>query len=154
MHEHGSKRRLAAVDVLASAYRYPTFWEVVLKKVLDEFKTFAMQGNVVDLAVAVVLGAAFGKVVASLVNDILLSIVAMIVGEPTFNGLSFTINGATFGYGNFITEVIAFLAVAAAIFFFVVKPMKMIKAKMKPAEEAGPTHEAQVLALLEKIAAK
>jgi len=91
------------------------------------FKEFIMRGNVVDLAVAVVIGAAFTAVVNSLVSDLLTPIIAAVFGEPDFSDLSFTINDSTFGYGNFINAVIAFLSVAAAVYFFVVVPMNKLK---------------------------
>jgi large conductance mechanosensitive channel len=91
--------------------------------VLQEFKDFILRGNVVDLAVAVVIGAAFGAVVTALVKDIITPIVAAIFGKPDFSALSFTIHKSHFFYGDFINAVITFLSVAAAIFFFVIKPL-------------------------------
>jgi large conductance mechanosensitive channel len=91
--------------------------------VLQEFKDFILRGNVVDLAVAVVIGVAFGAVVTALVKDIITPIVAAIFGKPDFSTLSFTIHKSHFFYGDFINAVITFLSVAAAIFFFVVKPL-------------------------------
>ena len=90
---------------------------------LTEFRTFLLRGNVVDLAVGVVIGAAFGAVVTSLVKNLLTPIVAAFFGSPDFSGLVFTINGSRFLYGEFINALIAFLAIAAAVFFFVVKPV-------------------------------
>jgi large conductance mechanosensitive channel len=90
------------------------------------FRDFVLRGNVVDLAVAVVIGAAFGAVVASLVNDLVMPIVAAIFGQPDFGGLSFTINDAVFRYGAFINAVIAFLLVVGAIYFVVVVPMNKL----------------------------
>ena len=87
----------------------------MLRDLLKEFREFILRGNVIDLAVAVVLGAAFGAVVNSLVKDLLTPLIAMIFGEPDFSALSFTINGSHFNYGAFINAVIAFLSVAAAI---------------------------------------
>jgi large conductance mechanosensitive channel len=92
-------------------------------KVLTGFKEFITRGNVVELAVAVVIGAAFGALVESLVSDLLTPIIAAIVGEPDFSDLSFTINGSRFTYGNFINALIAFISIAAAVYFFVVAPM-------------------------------
>ncbi len=92
-------------------------------KVLIGFKEFVTRGNVVDLAVAVVIGAAFGALVQSMVADLLTPVIAAIIGEPDFSALSFTINGSKFTYGNFINALIAFLSVSAAIYFFVVAPM-------------------------------
>jgi large conductance mechanosensitive channel len=94
---------------------------------LTGFKEFLARGNVVDLAVAVVIGAAFNGVVQSLVKDLLTPLIAAIFGEPDFSALSFTINGSEFGYGNFINALIAFVSVAAAIYFFVVVPLRKMK---------------------------
>ncbi len=98
---------------------------------LKDFKTFLLRGNVVDLAVAVVIGAAFGAVVTALVRDILTPIIALIFGKHDFSALSFTINGSRFLYGDFINYLIAFLSVAAAVFFFVVQPVNALMARRK-----------------------
>ncbi len=92
-------------------------------KMIKGFKDFITRGNVVDLAIAVVIGAAFGAVIASFVADLLTPLIAALFGQPDFSGLSFTINGSRFMYGNFINAVISFLLVAAAIYFVVVAPM-------------------------------
>ena len=97
-----------------------------MSKLLGEFKSFLLRGNVVDLAVAVVLGIAFGAVIKALVDDILTPIIALIFGKPNFEALSFTINSSHFLYGDFINALIAFVSVAAAIFFFVVKPVTVL----------------------------
>ncbi len=97
---------------------------------LREFKDFLMKGNIVELAVAFVIGVAFAAVVNSFVNDLIMPLIAMIIGKPSFNDLTFTINDAVFHYGSFITAVITFVAIAAAVFFFVVKPMDAIKKRM------------------------
>jgi large conductance mechanosensitive channel len=96
---------------------------------LREFKQFIMRGNVVDLAVAVVIGTAFAAVVAAFIADIITPLIAAIFGKPDFSNLSFTINKSTFLYGNFINALITFLSVAAAIFFFVVKPINVLQAR-------------------------
>ena len=96
---------------------------------LREFRAFLMRGNVVDLAVAVVVGAAFGAVVAALVEDVVTPIIAAIGGQPDFSALDFRINGSTFKYGAFLNAVISFVIVAAAIFFLVVKPLNMLMAR-------------------------
>ena len=101
---------------------------------LKDFKSFLMQGNIVELAVAFVIGIAFAAVVGSLVSDLIMPIVAMIIGKPDFSALHFTINDAVFGYGSFITTVIKFVSTAAAVFFFVVKPMQAVMARMKKDE--------------------
>jgi large conductance mechanosensitive channel len=102
---------------------------------LKDFRDFLMKGNIVDLAVAFVMGVAFAAVVNSLVNDLIMPIIAMIIGKPDFSDLTFTINDAVFRYGAFITSLITFVAVAAAVFFFVVKPMQAIMARAKRGEE-------------------
>ncbi len=91
-----------------------------------EFKAFLLRGNVVDLAVGIVVGAAFGAVVTALVRDLLTPIVAAIIGKPDFSTLAFTINNSTFYYGNFINSLVAFVSIAAAVFFFVVKPINAL----------------------------
>jgi large conductance mechanosensitive channel len=96
-------------------------------KVVTGFKEFITRGNVVELAVAVVIGAAFGALIQSLVADLLTPIIAAIVGEPDFSDLAFTINGSRFTYGNFINALIAFISIAAAVYFFVVVPMNHFK---------------------------
>jgi large conductance mechanosensitive channel len=101
---------------------------------LKEFRAFVLRGNVVDLAVAVVIGAAFTAVVNSLVRDLITPIIAAIFGEPDFGGLSFTINGSHFAYGRFINAVITFVLVAAALFFFVVRPVNYLMARRREVE--------------------
>lgn len=96
---------------------------------LKGFKDFISRGNVVDLAVAVVIGAAFGAVVTALVSDFITPIVAAIGGQPDFSALSFTINGSKFAYGHFINAVISFLIIAAAVYFFVVLPLERLLKK-------------------------
>ncbi|HEU0316183.1 MAG TPA: large conductance mechanosensitive channel protein MscL [Solirubrobacteraceae bacterium] len=105
-----------------------------------EFKTFLLRGNVVDLAVGIVIGAAFGAVVKALVGDLITPLVAALIGKPDFSALSFTIHHSRFLYGDFINALIAFLAVAAAVFFFVVKPMNALTARRKTGVEVeSPT---------------
>ena len=108
---------------------------------LREFKDFLMKGNIVELAVAFVMGVAFAAVVNSFVNDLIMPILAMIFGKPTFDDLTFTINDAVFRYGSFITAVITFVAIAAAVFFFVVKPIDALKKRMTKEEEAAVSDE-------------
>jgi len=93
---------------------------------LKGFKEFIMRGNVVDLAVAVVMGAAFGAVVKAFVTDIITPLIAAIFGKPDFSMLHFTINNSTFLYGDFINAIIAFVLVAAAVYYFVVLPLNKI----------------------------
>ena len=110
---------------------------------LKDFKDFLFRGNIVELAVAFVMGLAFAAVVNSLVNNLVMPIVAMIIGKPDFSDLTFTINDAVFRYGAFITDVIQFLAIAAAVFFFVVKPVQAMTARRRTGsiEEGMPDEE-------------
>ena len=100
-----------------------------------EFKTFLLRGNVVDLAVGIVIGAAFGALVTAFVADLLTPIVAAIIGKPDFSDLTFTINGSVFRYGDFLNALIAFLSVATAVFFFVVKPINALNRRSRAGEE-------------------
>jgi large conductance mechanosensitive channel len=90
------------------------------------FRDFILRGNVVDLAVAVVIGAAFGAVITALVADIITPLIAAIFGKPDFSSLTFTINHSKFLYGSFINAVIAFVLIAAAIYFVIVVPMNKL----------------------------
>ena len=121
---------------------------------LKEFKEFLMRGNLIELAVAFVMGGAFAVVVNSLVSDLIMPIIAAIFGKPSFDSLTFTINDSVFRYGAFITALVTFVIIAAAIFFFVVKPVQMAMARMTKPEEAGPTNEERMVELLERIASK
>jgi large conductance mechanosensitive channel len=104
-----------------------------------EFKQFLLRGNVVDLAVGVVIGAAFGSVVTALVSDILTPLIAAIAKVPDFGGLLFTINGSKFMYGHFLNAVISFLLVATAIFFFVIKPINVLISRSHKEPPVDPT---------------
>lgn len=106
---------------------------------IKEFKQFLLRGNVVDLAVGVVIGAAFGTVVTALVADLLTPFIAAIAKVPDFSGLFFTINGSKFMYGHLINSLISFILVASAIFFFVVKPMNLLIARSRKEAPADPT---------------
>jgi len=101
------------------------------------FREFIMRGNVVDLAVAVVIGAAFGAVVKAFVDNIITPIIAAIFGQPDFSGLYFTVNGSMFRYGLFINALVSFLLVAAAIYYVVIVPMN--KLAERRAKGADPT---------------
>jgi large conductance mechanosensitive channel len=103
---------------------------------LKEFREFLMRGNVVDLAVAVVIGAAFGALITALVDNLLTPLIAAIFGEPDFSELSFTINGSVFTYGLFINALISFLLIAAAVFFVIVKPYNAYRARQERDAEA------------------
>jgi large conductance mechanosensitive channel len=106
--------------------------------VLKAFKAFLLRGNVVDLAVAVVIGAAFGMVVQALVKDLITPILA-IPGKTHFSDLSFTIRDSAFLYGDFINVVIAFISIAATVFFFVVKPVNALMARRKTEPDVDST---------------
>jgi large conductance mechanosensitive channel len=101
---------------------------------INDFKTFLFRGNVVDLAVAVVIGTAFTAVIKALVADILTPIIALIFGKPNFGALSFTINSSHFLYGDFINNLITFVTVAAAMFFLVVTPINQLMARRAKAD--------------------
>jgi len=105
---------------------------------LSEFKAFILRGNVIDLAVAVVLGAAFGAVITAFVGDIITPILGAIGGKPNFASLTFTINGSIFSYGAFLNAVITFVSIAAAIFFFVVKPINHLQSR-RAGQDGPPT---------------
>lgn len=114
---------------------------------VKEFKEFIMRGNVVDLAVAVVIGVAFGAVIASFVSDLLTPLIAAIFGKQDFSTLTFTINGSTFKYGSFINALITFAMVAAAVFFFIVRPVNYLRERQAKGQEEAPppTEEVQLL---------
>jgi len=105
----------------------------------NEFKQFLLRGNVVDLAVAVVIGVAFGAVVTAMVEDIITPLIAAIFGQPDFSNLTFTINNSTFLYGDFINKIITFLSVSAVVFFFIVKPMNMLMTRFKTEPLPNPS---------------
>ena len=104
-----------------------------------EFKAFLLRGNMLDLAVAVVIGAAFGAVVVALVKDLITPLIAALVGKPDFSNLAFTINHSTFRYGDFINTVISFVLIAAAVFFFVVLPVNRLLARSRKEPPPDPT---------------
>ena len=98
---------------------------------MKDFKQFLLRGNVVDLAVAVVIGAAFGAVVAALVKDLLTPLIAAIFGSHDFSNLAFTIHHSRFAYGDFVNVLIAFVTIAAAVFHVVVKPVNALMARRR-----------------------
>jgi large conductance mechanosensitive channel len=98
---------------------------------LSGFKQFILRGNVVDLAVGVVIGAAFGSVVTSLTADLLTPLVAAIVGKPDFSAVNFTIGSTIFRLGSFLNALVSFLLIAAAVYFFVMTPVNALVARMK-----------------------
>ncbi len=118
---------------------------------LKGFKDYILRGNVLDLAVAVVLGAAFGAVVTAFVTDILTPLIAAIGGNPDFGALAFTINNSRVTYGHFINAFIAFLLIAAAIYFFVVAPVNALMERRKRGEEPEVVATTEDIALLQEI---
>jgi large conductance mechanosensitive channel len=118
---------------------------------VKEFRDFVLRGNVIDLAVAVVIGIAFGAVVTSAVENLFTPLIAAIFGEPDFSALDFTINDSRFLYGAFINAVIAFVSVAAVIFFVVVKPLNALAERRKRGEVAADVPVPEDIALLREI---
>jgi large conductance mechanosensitive channel len=122
---------------------------------IKELRDFLFRGNIVELAVAFVMGLAFAAVVNSLVKNLVMPVIAMLIGKPDFSDLTFTINDAVFRYGAFLTDVIQFLAIGAAVFFFVVKPMQAMLARFAtPAEEGMPDEERRHQELLAALRAR
>jgi large conductance mechanosensitive channel len=101
---------------------------------LKGFKQFLLRGNVVDLAVAVVIGGAFGAVVTAMVKDLLTPLIAALVGQPDFSAITFTVNGSQFLIGDFVNAAVSFVLVAAAVYFFVVVPMNALTARRQRGE--------------------
>lgn len=118
---------------------------------LKEFRDFILRGNVVELAVAVVIGAAFGAVVTAFVGGFVTPLIALIGGKPDFTGLVFELGGTEFPYGTFLTALIAFLSVAAVVFFLVVKPMNTLMARMQRTDEPASGAPAEDVVLLTEI---
>jgi large conductance mechanosensitive channel len=107
---------------------------------LSGFKQFILRGNVVDMAVGVVIGAAFASVVGAFTKDLLTPFIAALVGKPDFSAISFTINKSVFPIGDFINALVSFLLVAAAVYFFVVTPINALVSRMRKAPApADPT---------------
>ena len=103
---------------------------------LKGFKEFMLRGNVLDLAVAVVMGAAFGAVVTALVKDLITPLIAAIVGKPDFSAIKFGINGSQFLFGDFINALVSFLLIGSAVYFFVIVPVNALMARMRRGEAA------------------
>lgn len=119
------------------------------------FRDFIVRGNVVDLAVGIVIGAAFGAVVNSFVDDVLMALVGAVVGEPNFNNLVLSIGDGEVFYGRFLTVLVSFLITATAIYFVVVAPMNTLSERRSRGQETEPelTNEEKMVLLLEEIAA-
>jgi len=118
---------------------------------LKGFREFVMRGNVVDLAIAVVIGGAFGAVVSGLVADILTPLIAAIVGKPNFSALQFTVNHSTFLYGDLINRLVTFLSVAAAVYFFVVAPLNKMAERRARGGTVPPEEVPEDIKLLTEI---
>lgn len=120
-----------------------------MKKILKEFKEFISKGNVIDMAVGVIIGSAFSKIVTSLVNDIIMPLIGIIIGGLDFTKLSITVKDSTILYGSFIQNVVDFLIIAVCI-FTVIKIMNKFK-KPKPTEEPKPKEIPEDIKLLKEI---
>ena len=103
---------------------------------LQGFKQFILRGNVLDLAVAVVMGVAFGAVVTALVKDLITPLIGAIGGKPDFSAIEFTVNGSKFPIGDFLNALVSFILIAAAVYFFIVLPMNTLLARMRRGEAA------------------
>ncbi len=115
------------------------------------FKQFILRGNVIDLAVAVVVGLAFNAVVQALVHDLITPLIAAIFGNPDFSTLSFKIHHSTFSYGDFINALIAFVSIAAAVYFFVVAPINSLAARRRQGQPDEAEEISEEVALLTEI---
>jgi large conductance mechanosensitive channel len=118
--------------------------------VYKEFREFITRGNVIDLAVAVIIGLAFTVIINAIVSGLITPLIGMIGGND-FSDLDFTINGSTFEYGEVINAVIQFLLIAAAVFFFIVKPINMLNERRRRGEEPEPEELSDEAALLTEI---
>jgi large conductance mechanosensitive channel len=118
---------------------------------LKDFKKFILRGNVVDLAVAVVIGAAFSAIVTALVKDLVTPFIAAIGGKPDFSNLYFTINNSKFMYGDFLNAVVSFLLIASVVFFFIVQPINQLVARANKNKESEEPTEKKCEFCLSKI---
>ena len=128
-----------------------------MSKILRDFRDFILQGNLITLAVAFVMGVAFAALVTAFVADIITPIIGAIFGKSDFSSETFTINGSHFLYGSFINAMITFVSIAAAVFFFIVKPYEIVQARRtRGEEEAAPSDEErrhqELLAALRSLA--
>jgi large conductance mechanosensitive channel len=105
------------------------------------FRNFILRGNVIDLAVAVVIGVAFAAVITALVKDLITPLIAAIGGQPDFSALTFTIHHSTFRYGDFIDALISFLVIAAVIYYFVVLPYTTLMERFRPSPKPAPERD-------------
>ena len=128
-----------------------------MSKILREFKDFILQGSLITLAVAFVMGVAFAALLTAFVADIITPIIGAIFGTSDFSSETFTINGSHFLYGSFINAMITFVSIAAAVFFFIVKPYEIVQARRARGEEEAPPSDEErrhqeVLAALQALA--
>ena len=120
------------------------------------FKAFLLRGNVVDISIGIVIGAAFGAVITAFVEDLVTPVIGAMGGTPDFSALTFTVNRSEFRYGAFLNALIAFLAIAAAVYYFVVMPYARFKARFEKAPEPAPATKAcsECLSAIPKAARK
>ena len=109
-----------------------------MSSVLRDFRDFIFRGNLITLAIAFVMGAAFAALVTAFVNDLVMPVIAAIIGKVDFSNLTFTIHHSVFSWGAFVTAVIVFVSIAAAVFFFIVKPVDMLAKRRAKGEEPAP----------------
>lgn len=124
-------RSLAPPLSVVSSVRDHSLWK--------EFSSFLLRGNVIDLAVAVIIGASFGGVVDAIVKDLMTPLIAAVGGQPDFSGIAFTLNGSQFAVGHLINALVSFLIIAGVIFFFVLKPTNVMVERVRKQERANPT---------------
>lgn len=122
-----------------------------MKKLFQEFKDFAFSGSIIALAVAFVMAKAFGDLIAAAVNNLVMPIVGIIFGEPSFHGLTWTVNDSIIAYGSFLTALVVFIAVAAGIFFLIVQPYKSYQERVASGAEEAPAAPPADIALLTEI---
>jgi large conductance mechanosensitive channel len=120
-----------------------------MRGLLAEFKTFVLRGNVVDLAVGIVIGIAFTAVIQAMVRDLITPLIAAIFGRPDFSALVFRVNHSVFRYGDFLNQVIAFVTIAAAVFFFVIKPLNVLTTHFSHRETPEPSTRKCPLCLMD-----
>lgn len=120
-----------------------------MKKIFEEFKDFAFKGDLITLAVAFVMAIAFGAVINAVVDDLIMPLVGIIFGEPSFNGLTWTINDSVIYWGSVVSALVRFLAIAFGVFFFVVKPYTMFKERVSGGDEEAPAPSDEIVLLTE-----
>lgn len=109
------------------------------------FKEFAFKGNLIDIAVGLIMAAAIGAVITSLVENVLMPIIGIFIGTPSFDELTFTINNSVIKYGSFLTALVNFILIALVVYYFIVVPYQRFKAKEAAAPPPGPSSEEKLL---------